>query len=72
MLLRDCEGLYKCGKGTEELCSKALCPFYKPQPKEPKLIETKRIATIQAKPKVEEGEWVLDDFSGLWTYRRTN
>ena len=33
MDLRDCEGLYKCGMGTDEKCRKALCPFYKP-PKE--------------------------------------
>ena len=36
MNLRDCEGLYKCGQGTEEKCRKALCPFYKPPKAEEK------------------------------------
>lgn len=36
MNYRDCEGLYKCGQGTEEKCRKALCPFYKPPKAEEK------------------------------------
>ena len=36
MNYRDCEGLYKCGQGTEEKCRKALCPFYKPPKTEEK------------------------------------
>ena len=63
MNLRDCESLYKCGNGTDESCRKSLCPFYKPpKEKETKLTETK----------YTPGESVLDDFSGLWRFKRLN
>lgn len=56
MNLRDCEGLYKCGKGRDDLCRKALCPFYKP-PKE---------------PTEKRGHYVLDDFSMMWKWEETD
>lgn len=71
MKLRDCEGIYKCGKGTDELCRKALCPFYKPEPNQTK---TKTVVynPRPAKKHVVLGHWILDDFSGLWRYVEDN
>lgn len=54
MTLRDCEGLYKCGNGTEESCRRSLCPFYK--------------AREERKPKPKPGHYELDEFSGLWIW----
>lgn len=65
MTFRECERIYKCGKGTEELCRKSLCPFYKlrsdPKPKEKR--KTKK------RSKVKSGYWDWSDPSGIPQYR---
>ena len=63
--LRDCARIYDCGNGTEKSCKQAFCPFYKQWMTEPK-----HKKPIKAKMKIEEGEWVMDDFSMMWKYVR--
>lgn len=58
MNYRDCEGLYKCGQGTEEKCRKALCPFYKP----PKTEEKKATTYLTTFP----------DYLDTWRIKRAN
>lgn len=64
MDFRECESIYKCGKGTEESCRRALCPFYKPCKAKGK----EAVKESKVKMHIKEGRWILDDFSGLWRY----
>ncbi len=61
--LRDCARIYNCGNGTEKSCKQALCPFYRPEMKEPK-----QSKPIKARA-VRHGYWDFDDPSGIPIYK---
>ena len=65
MTYKECESIYHCGKGREDLCRKALCPFY-PTRSKPK---PTRSGPVKATYTINEGHWEWDEISGFWTYK---